>query len=209
MKHDAMIPMAQAIRTRASAHRFIPDRPLPDSRLTSLVDLATQAPSAYHFQNWRFVAVRSQEAKHRLRAVAHGQSKVVEASAVFIVCGTLAPHTHLAKRLAPCVSTGSLDSVVAERWVTQAWAGYEDDPELQRDEAVRSASLAAMTLMLAAQGMGLATCPIGGFDAQALRREFRLGPEDIPVMLVAVGYPQDATQAPKPRRPVEELLEFV
>ncbi|AHY09918.1 nitroreductase family protein [Serratia plymuthica] len=49
---------------------------------------------------------------------------------------------------------------------------YQDQPLapndliLQRDEVVRSASLAAMTLMLAAQGMGLGSCPMVGFNPQ-------------------------------------------
>jgi nitroreductase len=33
-------------------------------------------------------------------------------------------------------------------------------------------------------------------------------PDDLPVILVAVGYPAGEGHLPKPRRPVEELLEF-
>ena len=53
---------------------------------------------------------------------------------------------------------------MATTWVTAAGAQYAD-PRASRDEAVRSASFGAAMLMQAARAMGLASGPIGGFDA--------------------------------------------
>ena len=54
------------------------------------------------------------------------------------------------------------------------------------DEAIRSASLAAMNLMTAAQALGLASAPMGGFDAAAVCADFGLASTELPVMLVAM-----------------------
>lgn len=70
-----------------------------------------------------------------------------------------------------------------------AQSSYGGDAQLQRDEAGRSASLAAMTLMLAAQGMGLVSGAMGGFDTPGVVQAFGLAPHELPVMLVSVGYP--------------------
>ena len=51
---------------------------------------------------------------------------------------------------------------------------HPGNPQLQREVAFRSASLAAMTLMFAAQGMGLATGSVGGFKPLGVARKFRL-----------------------------------
>ena len=72
-----------------------------------------------------------------------------------------------------------------------------------------SASLAAMTLMLAAEGMGLSTGPMSGFDPLAVSEAFGLDEKDLPVMLITAGYAADENWPQKPRKPVEQVLEIV
>lgn len=86
---------------------------------------------------------------------------------------------------------------------------YGNNATFQRDEAVRSAALAGMTLMLAAQGKGLASCPMIGFDASAVADLFELGTDDVPVMMVTVGRAAQANWSKKPRNPVEQVLSFI
>jgi nitroreductase len=200
--------MTSLIESRASVNHFDANRPLSDAQITELVRLATLAPSAYNFQNWKFIAVRAPAAKERLKAVAYRQQKVADAAVTFIICGTLAAHEGLARSLQPSVDAGILPRPVAENWVAMANGAHPGNPQLQRDEAVRSASLAAMTLMLAAQGMGLVSCPMSGFDAAGVAREFNLGENDVPVMLVPVGYAAQDNWPPKRRKPVQEVLEL-
>ena len=45
---------------------------------------------------------------------------------------------------------------------------YRDRPHVERDEAMRSCGMAAMTLMLAAQEMGYTSCPMDGFDFETV-----------------------------------------
>nr|WP_305645648.1 nitroreductase family protein [Rhodoferax sp.] len=195
------------IESRASTQHFDPERTISDAQVTELVHLATRAPSAYHLQNWRFYAVRSPQAKARLHAVAHRQAKVLEAAVTFIVCGTLGAHAQLAQALQPSVAAGLLPQSVSDTWVAMAQSSYGADAQLQRDEAVRSASLAAMTLMLAAQGMGLVSGALGGFDAPGVVQAFGLAPQELPVILVSVGYSAaDASPQHKPRRPLHEVM---
>src|SRR5258708_20073542 len=79
---------------------------IPDDEIRELVRLATFSPTAFHLQNWRFIAVRSPEAKVRLRAVAADQPKVTEAAVTFIMVGELAVADVMADRLAGSVSAG-------------------------------------------------------------------------------------------------------
>lgn len=194
---------------RTSVNHFDPKRPLEEAQIVELVRLATLSPSAYNFQNWKFVAVRDAAAKERLKAAAHGQQKVVDAPVTFIVCGTLNAHRRLAHVLRPSIDAGILSPDVVEAWVSMARGSHEGDPQLQRDEAFRSASLAAMTLMLAAQDQGLVTGPMSGFDPTAVCRSFGLRADEVPVILVTVGHPAAGNGAQKPRRDVGDVLEIV
>lgn len=200
--------IAPLIEARISAANFQAECVVSDDDIGELVRLATLAPSAYNFQNWTFIAVRSPEAKLRLKAVAYGQQKVVDAAVTFIVCGTLQAHLQLQPALQPSVEAGILTPALADGWISMASSAHNADPQLQRDEAMRSASLAAMTLILAAEGMGLASCPMGGFDAAALAREFALSEDEVPVILVSVGDAAAGNWPQKRRKPLPEILAF-
>lgn len=198
-----------AIASRISINHFQPDRPLSDDTIASLVAQASKAPSAYNLQNWRFIAVRTEAAKMRLKSAAFEQQKIADASVTFIVCGTLAAHKQLASALAPSVEAGFMPQDAVDAWVAQASQSHESQPVLQRDEAIRSASLAGMTLMLAAQGMGLGSCAMSGFDASQVAQAFGLSAMELPVLLITVGYPAAGNWPQKPRKPLPEVLTVI
>jgi nitroreductase len=199
----------EAIEQRISANMFDPSKSLTTAQIEELIRLATCAPTAFNFQNWRFIAVQSKEAKERLKAVAYGQQKIVDAAVTFIVCGKLEAHKGLAHALKPSIASGLLEQSMADAWVHMAHDGHENNPIRQRDEAIRSASMGAMTLMLAAQGMGLVSGPMIGFDPAGVSKEFQLTANDIPAMLVAVGIAAPGNWPQKPRLPVREVLTIV
>ena len=195
----------EMINHRISANRFDPDKALSVPEIEELVGYASQAPSSFNLQHWRFIAVTERQDKARLMAVAYGQQKVVDAAVTFIVLGDLLAHTNLANTLAPSVKAGVFDQATADGMVGMATQMY-GHPAAQRDEAIRSASLAAMTLMLAAEAKGLVSGPMIGFDPEGVKREFQVAERYLPVMLIAVGHPAPGNWPRKPRLPLSEVL---
>ncbi len=196
------------VNTRTSVGRYDPEKSLDQKVIENLVRMATTAPSAFNLQNWRFIAVQSAEAKTRLKAVAFGQKPVSDAAVTFIVCGQLEAHRQLFRVLQPSVDRGIISSDMQQTWTDMATASHANNPQHQRDEAIRSASLAAMTLILSAQGMGLASGAIGGFDPGGVSEAFNLGANDLPVLLVTVGFPAEGNWPQKPRKSLEEVLKI-
>ena len=111
------------IESRVSTGLYDTSRTLSDEIVNELVRLATRAPSAYNLQNWRFIAVRSAEAKARLKAAAYNQPQVLDAQVTFIVCGRLAAHEGLAEALQPSVEAGIFDQAMLEGWATPKTIG--------------------------------------------------------------------------------------
>lgn len=202
-------PALALIHQRTSVNRFDPSFALDDASIEQLVQHAIQAPSAYNAQNWRFIAVRSAEHKARLCEMAYGQPKVREAAVTFIVCGNLNPHIGLRERLQPFVDAGHVPAAAADGMAASAARSYDGQPQMQRDEAIRSASLAAMTLMHAAQAMGLVSGPMIGFDPAQVQAGFGLGADELPALLVTVGRAAPGNWPRKPRRPVAQVLTIV
>lgn len=199
----------ELIRARVSTSHFNPAFEIDDDLVVDLIGYACEAPSAYHLQNWRFIAVRSREGRQKLCDLAYGQHQVKDAAVTVIVIGTLDGHQRIRANLQPLVDAGHMGPEDLEAWANDTHRGMHDRPAKQRDEAIRSASLAAMNLMTAAQALGLASAPMGGFDAVAVSAAFGLAPTELPVMLVAIGRPAPGNWPRKPRRPVGEVLSIV
>lgn len=203
-----MHPLLAAIAQRSSINRFDAASHLNDAEIEALVDWASRAPSAFNLQNWRFIAVRSAASKQRLRQLAWHQPKVSEAAVTFILCGVLPDATQLPARLQPSVDAGWMPADMPGTWQQAAEQLYRDSPQARRDEAVRSATLAAATLMQAGQALGLGACPMTGFDAPAVADSFGLGADELPVLLVAMGRAAPGNWPQKPRRPLQQILEL-
>ncbi|TWU39537.1 putative NAD(P)H nitroreductase MhqN [Novipirellula artificiosorum] len=69
------------------------------------------------------------------------------------------------------------------------WMGpfHEGREWLQRDEAQRSIGIAMQTMMLAAQGMGYQSCPMIGFDIEAVAKLINLPDDHVMGPMVAIG----------------------
>ncbi len=197
-----------ALKARISADKFDPSRSLSAAEIRELVAYATEAPSSFNIQHWRFVAVADPEDKERLKSLAYNQQKVADAAVVFIILGDLRGHEKLPEIVQRTVAAGILPSGRAEGWVNMAQATYANNPTLARDEAIRSGAMAAMALMIAAQAKGLVSGPMIGFDPEGVKREFGIADRYVPVMLLAVGYAAPGNWPRKPRLGVDEVLAF-
>jgi nitroreductase len=172
------------------------------------VRIGTSAPTSFHLQNWRFIAVRSPEAKARLRPIAWNQPAIGDAAVTFIVIGQLADASTVPDRLAPVVEAGIMPAHLVPEWEMPARGLYDDQPQRQRDEAVRSATFGTAAIIYAARSLGLGSTPMIGFDAEAVHSEFGLAEDEVPVMLLTVGPERAGNWPQKPRMPVADVLDF-
>lgn len=196
------------IRERTSINLFDSSKQIGQAEIRDIVADATQAPSSYNIQHWRFVAVTDAEKKKLLQAAAYNQAKVGQASATIIVLGDLRGYEKLGKILAPLVKSGTITQEAADKGAQRAAAAYVNNPQFQRDEAIRSGALAGMTFMIAAQARGYVTGPMIGFDPEQVKKLFRISDRYVPVMLITLGYPAPGNSPRKPRLNVDEVLAF-
>ncbi|MDH2355167.1 nitroreductase family protein [Bradyrhizobium sp. SSUT112] len=198
----------ETILSRSAAKYYDSTAVLSDDQIRDLVRIGTSAPTSFHLQNWRFIAVRSPEAKARLLPIAWNQPAITEAAVSFIIIGQLADASTVPERLAPVVEAGIMPAHLVPEWEGPARGLYDNQPQRQRDEAVRSATFGAAAIIYAARSLGLGSTPMIGFDAEAVHREFGLADDEIPVMLLTVGPEQPGNWPQKPRLPVADVLHF-
>jgi nitroreductase len=199
----------ECILSRSAAKYYDAAATLSDEQIRELVRIGTSAPTSFHMQNWRFIAVRSPEAKARLSPIAWNQPAITEAAVTFIVCGQLADSSVIPDRLAPLVEAGVMPAEMVPEWEIPARNLYMDYPQRQRDEAVRTGTFGAAAMIYAARSLDLGSTPMIGFDAEAVHREFGLADDEVPVMLLSVGTERPGNWPQKPRRPVADVLDLV
>lgn len=96
-------------------------------------------------------------------------------------------------------------------WLVNLWKVMGMPPLFRRDLlkwAMKSTSLACENLMIAAEALGINTCPMEGFDGRRLSRHLGLSPRyhEI-VMVIAVGKRSPAyVEPPQWRRPLEATV---
>ncbi|GIC75453.1 nitroreductase family protein [Moritella sp. F3] len=197
------------MKERRSINTFESSTFISDAKIEQITQYATLAPSAFNLQNWQFTAVKSQDAKTQLKGLAYGQQKVEDAAVVFIVSGLLKPQQLIEHSLKASAENDVLTTEVIEGWIGAVNSMYSENPEMQRDEAIRTASLASMNLMLAAQALGFVSCPMIGFDPAGVKDAFSLPENAVPVMLIPVGFAVEGNWPQKPRLAVNEVLNII
>src|SRR5260221_8686090 len=133
-------------KTRRATNIYDRSRNISDKQIGELVRLATRAPTPFHLQNWRFIAVKTPEAKARLRKLAFDQPKVTAAAVTFIVVGQLALHLLLAERLASLVAAGFMPADGVTGWARAGKARCFEKTQRQRRKAVRPVPFGASPL---------------------------------------------------------------
>lgn len=182
--------VTQAIIERRSVKAYDPQHKMTEQEIAKLMSLAILSPTAFNIQNWRFVVVTDPALRKEIRAVSWNQAQVEEASLLIVLTADLR-----AWEKDPARYWKNAPKPVQDYLVPAISQYYQGNEQVQRDEGMRSCGMAAMTLMLAAKEMGYDTCPMDGFDFEAVSKLLKLPADHTPVMFVVVG------KALEPARP--------
>jgi nitroreductase len=171
-----------AIETRRSIKAYDPTHRLSEDEVSKLMSLAMLSPTAFNIQHWRFVLVDDAELRQQIQLVSWNQAQVTEASLLIVLVADVQAWGKQPERYWKDAPKAIADILVPA--ITQYYTGTE---QAQRDEAMRSCGMAAMNIMLAAKEMGYDTCPMDGFDFDAVATLLNLPADHIPTMFITVG----------------------
>ncbi|HOX27007.1 MAG TPA: nitroreductase family protein [Candidatus Krumholzibacteria bacterium] len=191
----------RAIESRRSIQHFDPAFRLDPRVVDELLALTLLSPTSFNIQHCRYVIVDDPELRRQLRAVSYDQSQVTDASLLVVVCADLQAWRKQPERYWRHVSAPLRASFVAAMRDY-----YESNEQAQRDECLRSTGIAAQTLMLAAEGFGLGSCPMNGFDPDAVARLIGLPADHVLSLFVAIGKPLRPAHPRGGRLPPSEVI---
>ena len=174
--------VTEAIVKRRSIKAFDAQHKMSEQEIAKLMSLAMLSPTAFNIQNWRFIVVTDPVLRQQIRAVSWNQAQVEEASLLIVLTADLKSWEKQPERY-----WRNAPKPVQDYLVPAIGHYYENNEQVQRDEGMRSCGMAAMTIMLAAKEMGYDTCPMDGFDFDAVSNLLNLPADHVPAMFVVVG----------------------
>lgn len=181
----------EAIRNRRSFKAFDTLHRMTDAEQRELLEAVLLSPTAFNLQHWRFVVVENPTLRQEIRAVGWDQPQITDASLLLVLCADVASWEKNGARVWAEAPQAAQDFLIPA-----IDAYYRDQPQVQRDEAMRSCGMAAQSLMLAAHSMGYESCPMVGFDFDAVGKLINLPADHCISMMIAIGKP---TAPAKPR----------
>lgn len=174
--------VSQAITQRRAVKHYDATHKMTEETFKSLMDLALKSPTSFNIQNWRFVRVVDEGERHAIRKAAWDQAQITDASELLVLCADLK-----AWEKEPARYWRNAPQETADILVPMIGQFYEGREWIQRDEAMRSVGIVAQTIMLAAQEVGYDTCPMIGFDQDAVAKIINLPEDHVIGMIVVVG----------------------
>ena len=172
----------EAIRNRRSVKHFDAEHQMTDEEKKQIISLAMLSPTAFNIQHWRFLLVEDSALRQEIRKVAMDQAQVTDASMLIVMCADMQAWQKDTQRY-----WRNADSAVQDFMLPAIDGYYRDKPQVQRDETMRTSGIAAQTIMLAAKAMGYESCPMDGFDFDAVAKLINLPDDHVIAMFVAVG----------------------
>ena len=172
----------EAIENRRSVKAYDPSHVMSEAEIEKLMSLAVLSPTAFNIQNWRFVLVQDPELRKQVRAASWNQAQVTDASLLVVLTADLNAWEKEPRRY-----WRNAEQSVQDYLVNAIDKYYRGKEQVQRDEGMRSCGMAAMTLMLAAKELGYDSCPMDGFDFDAVAKLLNLPADHVPAMYVAIG----------------------
>jgi 3-hydroxypropanoate dehydrogenase len=181
----------------ARTHYTWTGRPVSESLLRQIYELARMGPTSGNCNPMRVVFVTTPEGKERLRpGLKPGNvDKTMAAPATAIIGADMEFYRHI-PRLAP----HNADRVKV----------YEEDPDLTYRAAFRNATLQGAYLIMAARALGLDCGPMSGFLHDVVDEEFFAGTAVKSNFLINIGYGDREKLRPRGDRfAFDEVCRFV
>lgn len=178
-------PALDQIFRTARTYKWWADDPVTAADIEAIYELMKWGPTATNTTPARFLWITSPEAKARLEPLLDegNRKKTMQAPATVIVAHDLDFDAHV-----PFLVPHNKD---ARSWFA--------DPQLRAFEALRSGTLQAAYLIIAARALGWDCGPQGGIDRDGIDREFFAGTAWRTNFIVSIG--RGAEQGLRPRAP--------
>ncbi len=197
--------VSEVIKRRRSIRRFKSD-PIPDEKIKLLLESARLAPSGTNTQPWRFIVVKDDDTKNKLRKASHNQRHIKSAPVIIVCCADLKAFKDSPERVDELIESGALPERTREVFIPYLKKGMSTVSKGDlMVAAAANVAIAVEHIVLQAVEIGLGTCWVIWYEDDDVKEILDI-PDHVEVMaLLPVGIPNE-DPAPRPRLNLDEIV---
>lgn len=199
-----MADLLPALTGRFACRSFT-GKAVSDADLQAILEAGRIAPSGFGMEPWRFMVVRTAEARSRVASTCFNQPPAATAPvliAVIALVEALQPDSIYVQARLEAEAGG----VPVPDELKAAYRGFYEHADV-RNWAIGQCNFAAAQMMIQATSLDLATCPIGGFDETVLAAALDIPAGEVPALVLALGYCA-GQQGERRRKLISEISEY-
>jgi nitroreductase len=177
--------LLNAIQQRYACREFVSGHRISAGELAVLLEAGRLAPSAFGLEPWRFMAVTDTTGKAAISRACYDQPAATTAAAFIVIVALVAaldPESEYVRARFEAEARGQDVEPIYDAYRSHYRA------ESIAAWAQGQCNFAAAHVLLQAAHLGLGSCPIGGFDADALASALSIPPGETPVLVIALGH---------------------
>lgn len=205
------------IETRRSIRKFV-DEPVPKDVFEKIINCARWAPSSTNSQPWKFIGISNKGLIEQIAEAVEGEmlnfeEKLSQSGNLSAVKSLHAFSKYtLFFRNAPGIIM-CLYQPYKSRFSDETFFAVDKSRvELFNSiESIKSTSLAAQNILLAAHSLGYGTCAMSApiiFGGNKIKQILNISEEYSIMLLIAIGKPAEEVR-PTPRKGMEEIFEYI
>lgn len=205
-----MSEFLEAMAFRHACKRFDTEKQIPAEEFESILDVCRISPSSFGMEPWRLIVVRDPNLRKALKPSCWNQTQITECSELVIFTtdnDLVRSDTKYVKKM---FERRGLPPEAVENYVgvyKNYLAEIENDELLLQNWTAKQCYIACANMMTYAATLKIDTCPIEGFDREAVEAILDL-PEGHSVALIcAFGYRVNP-QSERKRLPIEQIVEY-
>ncbi|QKF91508.1 MULTISPECIES: NAD(P)H-dependent oxidoreductase [unclassified Campylobacter] len=204
----------EAMNFRHACKIFDENKKISDDEFGLILEAGRLSPSSTGLEQWDFLVVQNADLRQKIREVSWNQVQMTSCSHLLVILAKISEvkpgNEYIKKIIARRVDKEP--ELIAQRekfYQDFLTANFKNDDELTYHWSSKQCYIAAANMMTAAATLGIDSCPIEGFDADALNKVLNLDTTKQRVaVMIPFGYRLNP-QPPKYRREMSDVVTWI
>lgn len=195
----------KAMHFRHACKLFDTAKAMNNEDLTFILEAGRLSPSSFGMEQWQFFVIRDRAMREAIQAVAWNQPQITTSSELIAIA------YKKKVRSSDAYIQSEFEKFHYPDYLLQMYAGFVDprSDEVLECWSSRQVYIAAANMMSAAASIGIDSCPMEGFDRDAVEKIMGIDTEVYGVpLLIPFGYRVNE-QPPLHRSDLSELVTYL
>ena len=204
----------EAMKFRHACKIFDENKKISQTDFNTILEAGRLSPSSTGLEQWDFLIVQNPNLRQKIREVSWNQIQMTSCSHLLVILAKISEvkpgSEYIRKMISRRIDKNPELMAQREKFYQDFLTGnFKNDDELTYHWSSKQCYIAAANMMTAAATLSIDSCPIEGFDADALNKILNLDTtKQRVVMMIPFGYRLNDAP-PKYRREMSDIVTWI